>query len=141
MVRASSEEEVRMRVLVVDDEPDIRAMVKMMLGFMEGVELVDEACDGAEAIEAARLLQPDLILLDIDMPVLSGDRALPMLRANAPSATIVVHSAAPASALGEVVDLADGYFQKGRDDVGDFVAELLAGHSCQRAAWAAWVSR
>ncbi len=58
------------RVLVVDDEPDIRATVSEMLE-IEGYD-VDEAANGADALRAIELRLPDLILLDMRMPVLDG---------------------------------------------------------------------
>lgn len=58
------------RVLVVDDEPDIRATVAEMLE-IEGYD-VDEAANGADALAAIDRRQPDVILLDMRMPVLDG---------------------------------------------------------------------
>ena len=61
-----------MRVLVVDDEPIARARIVRLIDRLDGVELAGEAGDGAEALAKARELQPDAILLDIDMPRLDG---------------------------------------------------------------------
>jgi DNA-binding LytR/AlgR family response regulator len=61
-----------MRVLVVDDEPLARARLVRMLGRIEGVEVVGEATDGADAIARAAELDPDVVLLDIDMPGVDG---------------------------------------------------------------------
>lgn len=60
------------RVLVVDDQPMIRAGIAMMLGTSPGLEVVGQAGDGREAIAMARTLRPDVILMDIRMPVLDG---------------------------------------------------------------------
>lgn len=60
------------RVLVVDDEPLARARLVRMLGRIEGVEVVGEGADGAEAIERAMELEPDVLMLDIDMPGVDG---------------------------------------------------------------------
>jgi CheY-like chemotaxis protein len=114
------------KIVIVDDNADIRLLVRMQVEFLDGVDEVFEATNGVEAIEVAARNHPDLIILDLDMPVMSGDAALPLLRTVAPAATIVVHSATPmASAPREGLEHADAYLQKSRDDVGDFVVQFL----------------
>jgi DNA-binding LytR/AlgR family response regulator len=60
------------KVLVVDDEPIARARILRVLSRMDGVEVAGEAENGVEALELARRLSPDVLLLDIDMPGLDG---------------------------------------------------------------------
>lgn len=72
-----------MRVLVVDDEAPARRRLLRMLARVPGVEVVGEAGDGSEAIERARTLAPDLVLLDIDMPGLDGVAVAERLRGTA----------------------------------------------------------
>ena len=125
-----------MRVLIVDDDPDIRLLVDMQLKFMSGIGSIDQAADGAQAIEIAARTQPDVIILDIDMPVMSGDQALPQLRAVAPRSTVIIHTAAPASAVADTIERADGYVQKGREDIAELVAHLLDVRNGQLASLA-----
>lgn len=61
-----------MRVLLVDDEALIRAGLRMMIESQPDIRVVDEASDGREAVELAIRHQPDVILMDIQMPHLSG---------------------------------------------------------------------
>ena len=61
-----------MRVLVVDDETPARERLKRLLAEIEGVKVIGEAKDGVEAIEVIEQEQPDLVLLDIQMPGLDG---------------------------------------------------------------------
>jgi CheY-like chemotaxis protein len=89
----------------------VRAAVESRGGF----EVVGEAGDGAAAVEAAADLQPDLVLLDLDMPTMNGFEALPLLRQAAPGAAVVVLSSfrredyeGQVRAVGAV-----GYLQKG----------------------------
>jgi DNA-binding NarL/FixJ family response regulator len=80
------------RILVVDDHPITRDALSSLLA-QGGFDVVGEATDGYEAIELARSLQPQLVLLDLTMPGLDGLSALPGLREAAPSAEIVVLTA------------------------------------------------
>ena len=68
------------RVLVVDDHAIVRAGLTRLLEADAGFTVVGEAADGQEAVAAARRLSPDVVLLDVSMPVLDGLRALPLLR-------------------------------------------------------------
>ena len=80
------------RVLIVDDEPDIRATVSAMLE-IEGYE-VDEAANGADALQAMERQEPDLILLDMRMPVLDGWAFAREMRSRGHVTPIVVMTAA-----------------------------------------------
>lgn len=79
------------RVLLCDDSPQIRELVRIVLE-VEGNEIVSEAENGLEAVEAAERLQPEVVLLDLSMPVMDGLEALPEIRRVAPEARIVVLS-------------------------------------------------
>ncbi|MEW1901989.1 response regulator [Streptomyces sp. NPDC057242] len=78
------------RVVIADDEPLIRAGIRMILISDPGIQVVGEAADGRAAIEAARAHAADVVLLDIQMPVLDGLSALPELRRAAPAARVII---------------------------------------------------
>src|SRR6195256_5679332 len=80
------------RILLVDDHPLTRSALAGLLT-QHGFDVVGEASDGEEAIEAAARLEPDLILLDLSMPGLDGLSALPRLREAAPKCEVVVLTA------------------------------------------------
>ena len=80
------------RILLVDDHPLTRDALATLLE-QKGFAVVGHAADGNEAIEAARALQPDLVLLDLSMPELDGISALPRLRETAPECEVVVLTA------------------------------------------------
>ncbi|HUZ44173.1 MAG TPA: response regulator [Acidimicrobiales bacterium] len=82
------------RVLVVDDSPDIRVMLKLLLGRDERFTLVGEAANGLEAVEMAGLSYPDLVILDRQMPVMGGLEAIPLIREASPHSDIVLYTAA-----------------------------------------------
>ncbi|MER6094542.1 response regulator transcription factor [Streptomyces sp. NPDC001728] len=78
------------RVVIADDEPLIRAGIRMILNSDQEIAVVGEAADGREAVEAARAHAADVVLLDIQMPVLDGLSALPELRRAAPAARVII---------------------------------------------------
>lgn len=80
------------RVLLVDDEEDLRFFLRKLLTRRGPFEIVGEAADGTRAIELAAELQPDITILDLMMPT-SGESALPHLLSAAPSCMVVVCSA------------------------------------------------
>jgi len=105
----------RSRVLVVDDAANLRELLTLLLELEDDFEVVGSAADGAEAIEASTRLQPDVVLLDLAMPVMDGLQALPAIRAALPDARIVIFSGYEHQALAdEALQLgADAYIEKG----------------------------
>jgi len=76
------------RILVVEDSPDIRELWRLWLtlsGF-----IVDEAANGAEGVQKAREQRPDLVLMDLLMPVMDGVEAIQCLRAHASTADVAI---------------------------------------------------
>jgi len=78
------------RVLIVDDDPLVRTGLTMVLGADEGIEVVGEAANGADAVETARRLQPDIVLMDIRMPGMDGLTATEAIRARAGGPPVIV---------------------------------------------------
>lgn len=79
-----------MRVLVADDQPAIRKRVCLTLASRIALEACEEAADGAEAVQMARDFNPDLIILDITMPVMNGLDAARRIRQFAPETPILI---------------------------------------------------
>ena len=78
------------RVLLVDDQPAVRRGLKMRLELEPDVEVIGEAGDGAAAIARATEVQPDIVLMDVEMPGMDGILATRALRAAAPHSAVVV---------------------------------------------------
>ena len=78
------------RVLIVDDHSVVREGLRAFLELQAGLEVVGEAADGEEAIEAGARLRPDVILMDLVMPQLGGVAAMRRLREQVPGARIIV---------------------------------------------------
>jgi len=64
-----------LRIIIVDDHAVVRSGLRAVLDASEGVELVGEAGDGEEAIEVCETLQPDVVLMDLQMPKMDGVEA------------------------------------------------------------------
>jgi len=78
-----------LRVLIADDHESVRKGVCVILGTRGDIEVCGEASNGREAIDKAKELQPDLIILDITMPVLSGIDAAEVIRTALPHVPIL----------------------------------------------------
>ena len=102
------------RVVIIDDTCDLRELLRLALT-RGGMEVVGEAGDGLAGIEAVRLERPDVVLLDLSMPVMDGLEARPGIRQQVPAAKIIVLSGFGASQMSEraLSTGADGYLQKG----------------------------
>ena len=110
-------------VLIVDDTPDMRLLLRTVLGHVDGYTVVGEAGDGEAAVAAARRLRPDVVLLDLAMPKMDGLEALPLIKEAVPHGHVIVVSAFESSRM-EKPALAAGataYVQKGTPP-----AELIA---------------
>ena len=80
------------RVLIVDDVPDLRVVIRLMIEADGRFEVVGEAGDGDEAVQLARELRPDVVSLDIAMPKLDGMDAIPLIHEASPGVRIMVLS-------------------------------------------------
>ncbi|MFG2224092.1 response regulator [Streptomyces sp. NPDC048644] len=78
------------RVLITDDEPLIRAGIRLILNSADDIDVVAEAADGREAVELACTHRADVVLLDIQMPVMDGLTALAELRRAVPGAHVLI---------------------------------------------------
>jgi DNA-binding NarL/FixJ family response regulator len=80
------------RVLIVDDQEPFRSAARLVVGLVEGFEVVAEAVSGEEAIRLAAEVAPDLVLMDINLPGIDGLETTRQLRAARPEMKVVVMS-------------------------------------------------
>ncbi len=80
----------KIRVLIVDDQRVVRDGLVLLIGMLDGIEVVGAARDGAEAVRLAGQLRLDVVLMDLSMPVLDGVAATRMLRERVPGIEVLV---------------------------------------------------
>ena len=128
------------RVLIVDDHPLTREALAGLLT-QHDFSVVGQAADGEQAVEVARELQPDLILLDLTMPGIGGLGALPLLREAAPACEVVMVTASVAeeNLLAAIRGGAAGYLLK--TEPPERIVEFLRGAAEGEAALSGSVAR
>ena len=128
------------RILVVDDHPLTRDALTSLLA-QGGFDVVGEAGDGAEALDLAHTLQPDLVLLDLTMPGMDGLTVLPRLRSAAPRCEVVVLTASGTeeNLLAAIRGGAAGYLLKSEPP--ERIIEFLRGVARGEAALSGAVAR
>jgi DNA-binding NarL/FixJ family response regulator len=125
------------RILLVDDHPLTRSALAGLLA-QHGFDVVGEASDGEEAVESAREVRPDLVLLDLSMPGVDGLTALPRLREAAPDCEVVVLTASGTeeNLLGAIRGGAAGYLLKSEppERIVDFLRGVARGEAALSGA-------
>ncbi|NYT41947.1 response regulator transcription factor [Sphingomonas sp. R-74633] len=122
------------RVLIVDDHPMVRDGIAGLLARQDDMEAVGEACDGAEAIEKFRELEPDVTLMDVQMESMGGIEAIQAIRGFSGDARILVLTtyAGDANAIRAIRAGASGYLLKNCIR-GELLGAIRSVHAGRRA--------
>lgn len=102
------------RILIVDDHSVVRQGLRMFLGLDPELEVIDEAVDGAEAVKKAKESKPDVVLMDLLMPVMDGITAIGIIRRELPDTEVIALTSVleDSSVIGAVRAGAIGYLLK-----------------------------
>ena len=90
------------RVLIVDDSPEIRLLVRTRVSMLPDVKIIGEASNGAEALVLVAALTPEVVVLDLEMPVMRGDAAVPKIRELSPGVRILLYTSAGPDTLDRI---------------------------------------
>jgi DNA-binding NarL/FixJ family response regulator len=127
-----TEENKTIRVLMVDDHPLLREGIAAVIEGQPDLEVVGEATNGREAVELFRARKPDIVLMDLQMPVMGGIEAITAIRSEFPNARIVVLTTykGDTQALRAFKAGASGYLLKSmlRKELLDTIRSVHAGH-------------
>jgi DNA-binding NarL/FixJ family response regulator len=141
----------KIRVVLVDDVPELRLLVRLTLEDDPEIEVVGEAANGREGVTVVEATDPDIVLLDLSMPDMDGLEAIPLMREHAPQARLVVLSGHEAGRVSlEALDQgASRYINKaaGLDQIPRVVREVAQleppfthnGFGVVRSMWEAFV--
>jgi DNA-binding NarL/FixJ family response regulator len=104
-----------MRVLIVDDRPQVRRDLRTLLPLAGDIEIVGEAANGQEAIEQAAVLQPEVILMDLEMPIVDGYEATRQIKTRWPACRVIALTIHTDEAARQKADRAgvDEFIEKG----------------------------
>ena len=107
----------KIRVLIADDHPIVRSGVRNELAYAGGFDVVGEALDGDRALRLAQDLEPDVLMLDVNMPGMKAIQVLRILKEASPRIRILVLTAYndPGTVIGLLKAGADGYLLKDED--------------------------
>lgn len=86
---------MNVRVIIVDDVPEVRQELRTLLALSGGLEIVGEAADGLQAYRLCKTLRPDVVLMDLEMPLLDGFEATRLIKSGSPRCRVIaltIHS-------------------------------------------------
>ena len=122
-------------IVIVDDSAEVRMLVRTRLRLSKKLHVIGEAADGAEAIEVAREHRPDLVLLDVSMPVMDGLETLPRVLEVSPGTRVAMYSGFQEQGLAQrALELGASVFLEKSSSLDTLADELVAALSAPASA-------
>ena len=122
----------RIRILIVDDHPALRAGLCALIAGQPDMQVVAEAGDGSEGLELFRVHRPDIVLMDLRLPGMSGVEAILAIRNEAPEASLIVNTTydADEDIFRAIQSGAKSYLLKDmpKEEIFDIIRAVHAGH-------------
>jgi len=103
----------RRKVLIADDLPQARDGLRTLLDTFPEIEIVGEAADGREAVRMAKTVQPDVVLMDVEMPGMNGLDATRLIKSSWPKIVVIVLTIHSSHQMEALAAGADAFFCKG----------------------------
>jgi DNA-binding NarL/FixJ family response regulator len=116
-VRDGIVENDEIRIIVVDNRASNRRGLKALLAFEPRIRIIDEAADGKDAVQLVGKAQPDLVLMDIHMPLMDGLQATQKIKSCWPNVKVVLYSVYPGYQEEATQAGADYFMVKGSPDI------------------------
>jgi DNA-binding NarL/FixJ family response regulator len=113
-----------MKVLVVDDDREVRLLVRIAINDCEGIEVVGEARNGEEAVREVQRLSPDVVIMDLKMPVMDGVEATRRVKQLSPKTMVCTFSSVEDPKVREKMVKAGASRQFGRDQLDEMLDYL-----------------
>lgn len=125
----------RIRVLLVDDHPIVRSGIRNILEHAAGIDVVGEASDGSQGLELIQQLQPDVVLLDMELPTIPGNEIARLMREQGiPSAILALSAHDDRTYIQEVLSIgAAGYLMK--EEIPENIIEAVRGVARGERGW------
>jgi DNA-binding NarL/FixJ family response regulator len=114
------------RLLIVDDVAEVRADLRTLLDLAGGIEIVGEAANGVEAVQQVQAIHPDVVLIDLEMPLMNGYDATRKIKMHSPDSRVIalsIHGYPAAQAQARAAGV-DAFIIKGAP-LSDLVQEIL----------------
>ena len=105
----------RSTILLVDDVLEIRYLLRMLLANVRHCQIVGEAENGVRTLELVRELRPEIVVLDVEMPLMGGLEVLAEIRRIAPATKVIMYSSDPTAEARSLSLGASAYLAKGAD--------------------------
>ncbi|MDQ3646534.1 MAG: response regulator [Actinomycetota bacterium] len=121
-----------LRVLIVDDTPDVRSFLRISMTHEPGLEIVGEAEDGREAIAMVRETRPDVVVMDLMMPVMDGVEATRIITQEHPGVVVIGFTSAGDPGSQAAMAAAGAVVQVRKENLGELIDVLLQ-HASQSA--------